>query len=198
MNSRVSRKVGHTRRRPTPFGVLFVCTGNIARSASSELIARHRCESSPQLEFASAGTAAVVGSPVAPEMGAELERRGVPFDGHRGQQLVGDMVRHADIVLVMETHHRQWILDEWPGAVGTTFLLKHAARELAAGFDPASAPVDPAAWLRTYSSKAQPDDGISDPFRKGEVAARVAMTEIEAALDQLLPVVEQWVSLTRN
>lgn len=139
---------------PAPYATLFVCTGNIARSASAELLARQRSPEDSRLVFASAGTAAVVGSPVAEEVGAELRERGVPFGEHRAQQLTGEMIRHADIVLAMEGHHRQWILDEWPAAVGKTFLLKHAARNLSAAHAPVSGMTDPAVWLRSHAAAA--------------------------------------------
>lgn len=181
---------------PAPYATLFVCTGNIARSASAELLARHRSPEDSRLVFASAGTAAVVGSPVAEEVGAELRERGVPFGEHRAQQLTGEMIRHADIVLAMEGHHRQWILDEWPAAVGKTFLLKHAARNLSAAHAPVSGMTDPAVWLRSHAAAGQPGDGIADPFRKGNEAARRAVTEIQDAIGELLPALHRWVDDT--
>lgn len=62
---------GHPADAPAsqaPYRVLFVCQGNIARSAAAEAMARASCPTASGLEFSSAGTGAVVGHGVAREV----------------------------------------------------------------------------------------------------------------------------------
>lgn len=189
-SSRTDRVRLHASGR-APYAVLFVCTGNIARSASAEILARMHSPQDSSLVFASAGTAAVVGSGVAPDVDSELELRGARIERHRAQQLTRHMVDGADLVLAMEPHHRAWILDEWPVAAQKTHLLKHVAMHLP------QAPVsgtesDPAQWMRRNAPLPRDSDAVKDPFGKGRDAARAAVAQIEEALGTLVPKLETW------
>lgn len=180
-----------------PHTVLFVCQGNIARSAAAEIIAHERCPLGSGFEFASSGTGAVVGAPVAEDIDTQLIRRGLDVSGHEGKQVDPDMLRSTDLILTMESVHRRWILDEWPAAISKTFLLRHAARALPT-VPPADAPTDeyglpdPAAWLRVHGGKYSSEDQIKDPYRRGADAAKLAVDRVEESLDALLPALAAW------
>lgn len=212
----LSSGAAHARSR-APYAVLFVCTGNIARSAAAEIIAAASVPPGSGLEFAGAGTGAVVGSGVASEVQQALVRRGLDVSRHRAQQLTGEMVRGADLVLAMEPEHRRWILDEWPQAVSRTFLLGQAARLLperptsgpasagteSAGRESAGTPTsgppghggtrpDPAEWLRHHGGPALPQDAIADPFRRGAAAGESAVERVEQDVARLVPRLLAW------
>lgn len=207
----LSSGAAHARSR-APYAVLFVCTGNIARSAAAQIIAAASVPPRSGLEFAGAGTGAVVGSGVASEVRRALVRRGLDVSEHRAQQLTGGMVRGADLVLTMEPEHRRWILDEWPQAVSRTFLLGQAARLLperpASGGTSAGAPEagmptsgpaghggarpDPAEWLRHHGGPALPQDAIADPFRRGTEAGETAVERVEQGVARLVPRLLAW------
>lgn len=174
-----------------PSSVLFVCQGNIARSAAAELMARAAQRPGDGLEFVSAGVGAVVGAGVADTVAAQLSARGVDPQGHRAQQLDRDLLESSDLVLCMQDWHRTHILEEWPGAVRRVFLLGQAARLLPA-VPPEDHRGDAAAWLRAHGGSATAADQIEDPYRRGEEAARVAVDRIQQCLDALVPALQAW------
>ncbi|YAL84091.1 low molecular weight phosphatase family protein [Dermacoccaceae bacterium W4C1] len=161
--------------------LLFVCTGNICRSAFAE---RYVASRYPDvLSVTSAGTGAVVGAPMDAMMADQLRTWGGEAEGFRARQLEGDMVSEADLILTMEDHHRSWILDDHPGAVRRTFTLGQAVRAQE-GFGEDG---DLLQLLSTYRQRARGRDNIADPYRRGEAAMHTAATEIASRLDSLIP-----------
>lgn len=51
--------------------------------------------------------------------------RSIDLARHRANQLTRQQLRQSDLVLVMEKHHREFVLDLDPSARGKTFLLGH-------------------------------------------------------------------------
>ena len=102
--------------------ILFVCSGNICRSAMAEGIARARLDDAG-IAFASAGTWAGRGNPATPEAVVAAAQIGVDIRAHRSRPLDADMAGAADLVYGMTTSH----LAAWPTAV----LLDPSGREIA-------------------------------------------------------------------
>lgn len=163
--------------------VLFVCTGNIARSASAEYLAKQMIPQESSWTFDSAGIGAVVGAPVAPFVDEELSSRGVDFSGHRAKQLTKHMVAESALVLVMEKEQLDWIVREWPQYRNRVHLLKQMAR-LRQG---AGRRVDPVSYMGQQDDSPLDEDTIADPYRQGADAARQAVSEIESALKVVIP-----------
>ena len=163
--------------------ILFVCTGNIARSASAKYLARQLAEKGSQWVFDSAGTGAVVGAGVAPYIDRELESRGAEYKNHKAKQITGDLLAESALVLVMENEHLNWLVREWPQCRPKVHLLKQMARVK----DTAGRRVDPVAFMRQLDEAPLAEDRIADPYRKGPEAARVAVEEIELALTKIIP-----------
>ena len=95
--------------------ILFVCTGNTCRSPLAEGIARNLVDSGrveglepAEVLFASAGISAAEGMPPSAETVDVLRERGVEI-GSRSIRLTEDMVREADLVLVMTSGHLESI-----------------------------------------------------------------------------------------
>lgn len=168
---------------PAEKKILFVCTGNIARSASAQYIAEQLVGSKSSWTFDSAGTGAVVGSGVAPFIDEELDSRGVEFRHHKAKQITGDLIESSALVLVMEKEHLNWLMREWPQHRAKIHLLKQMARVR----ETAGRRADPVAFMYQLDEVPARGDKIDDPYRKGAEAAREAVEEIELALTKIIP-----------
>ena len=80
-----------------------------------------------EVEVASAGTWAYVGSSATPEAVEVVGQRGADITGHRSRPLSKDDVDAADLVIVMTSVHKKEILDVAPAARDKMFLIKELA-----------------------------------------------------------------------
>ena len=110
--------------------ILIVCTGNICRSPMAEVLLRQQLGlAGHDAMIQSAGTDALIGSP-ADEPACSLMRcRALDMSAHRAIQVNQDLTRWAELILVMQAHHRDSVLALDPTARGKTFLLGHWSGE---------------------------------------------------------------------
>lgn len=189
---------------PEPaFTVLFVCTGNICRSALAERLGRaylHEVlgERAAVIRLTSAGVGAVVGSAMHPDSALVLSGLGAEAGDFRAQQFDGGMAAAADLTLTMTRRHRRDVLHGAPRALSRTFTLREAAALLELIPDDADVTdkdfrtratglVAAMAAVRSRRHSGE-DDDIRDPIRQPlEVHAEVG----EAIAAALLPVLER-------
>ena len=106
--------------------IMFVCTGNICRSPMAEyLLKNHAGLAQEKYAVSSSGLGALVGHPADPAVRALLEKDGISCSEHIARQINQQMVDDADIILVMENHHRQGLIKKFPQARSKVFLLLH-------------------------------------------------------------------------
>ncbi len=105
--------------------VLFLCYGNINRSALAHAHAQARHPG--RFELQSAGFHPVAGRPVDPVMAEVAAVQGLDLQGRQSCTLSAAMVAQSDLILVMETAHLDRLLQEHPDAQGKAFLLGAAS-----------------------------------------------------------------------
>lgn len=172
------------------FEVLFVCTGNICRSPAAEYLLRAVLDDSVQVT--SAGTRALVGEPVDPQMVAQLP---IDVSDFQASQLDPARVKSAGLILALTRDHRSRIVEMFPAAVRKTFTLQEFARILAlpdvriptataAEFLAQAVPL--ATRWRTRARAATPtEDDIADPYRHDDSVFATAFNEINTAVHQI-------------
>lgn len=170
----------------TPAGVLFVCTGNICRSAFAESYLRHRLAGTrfADVPVSSAGTMAVVDHAMDDEMAHQARLRGADPTAHVARQVTGRMLKSASAVIVFAPEHVAWIAREHPEYLSRVVALGQAAealRSLPGGG------VVPGGHLAQDVHRLRPQpratDWIADPFRQGPLAAQRAADRIAGDLD---------------
>ena len=175
--------------------IVFVCTGNRARSALAAALLRRRAGELPVV-IESRGTESVGSAPVLPEMlraGVALE---LDLSDHRSVQLARGEFAGADLVLGFEQYHVAAAVVDGGAARDRTFTLPELV-ELAAGAPPRDAldvrerisRVAADAHARRTVGAAPPE--ISDPLGASSEAFRDTAVRIDRLIDELALLVLQ-------
>jgi protein-tyrosine phosphatase len=134
--------------------------GNICRSPMAEGLFKEALAAYGKEGYivSSVGIGACIDYPPDPYACQLMLKKNIDISGYRARQLNRDMIRKADIILVMETSHKQAIEKIEPCAKGKIFLLGHWG-----GFD------------------------IPDPYRKKISAFVTSLNLIERGISDWLP-----------
>lgn len=113
--------------------VLFLCTGNAARSVmGGAALAAHL----PDWEVTTAGTLVVEGQPMSWRTRAALESVGLEVPTHRSRQATLGELARATVVVALAPEHVQWVRRTAPVASAHTGTLRRLARDLPTGDAP--------------------------------------------------------------
>ena len=95
--------------------ILFICTGNVSRSAVAKCILRTMAEREEKnnLTVASAGVHDLQGLSYDPQMISTAAKYGYHMEGH-SQQMTSELLRQADLIFVMEHYHYVQVQKELP------------------------------------------------------------------------------------
>jgi protein-tyrosine-phosphatase len=131
--------------------ILVICTGNSCRSIMAEGYLKKRAkEEQLDVEIKSAGTSAFNGTKPPGETLEMLHTEGIAPEGFEAKIITEEMVNWADIILAMESLHKEAIIGVWPTAQEKTHLLgKYNSNELEGIPDPIGRSVD--FYLETFS-----------------------------------------------
>lgn len=155
--------------------ILFVCTGNICRSAAGSVIAKAaRNAGRSNWRIDSAGTGALVGCGVEPEIAAALEEFGIRgIEDHVAKQLSFRLLEAADLILIFDESHFRWVLNEAPQVVDKILPLRKLATLLEDG-------VKTVEQVKRENLKiaTRPSHWLDDPYRRGPDVARTCVSQI--------------------
>ncbi len=151
--------------------VAFVCTANICRSPMAAAILRDRLASAgltDQVRVVSAGVWADSGRAASAHAANVLKSRGIELRDHRSQPLTAQLLKQADIILVMEESHRRSIFYMAPEHLAKVYLLAELAgkhEDIADPFGGALADYEETADLL----QARIDQGLPNLLRRLQV-----------------------------
>ncbi len=94
--------------------ILFVCTGNSCRSVMAELLLKNMIKKSKELnihdfKIYSAGTSCINNISPPNETLRVLSKEGIDASFHRSKNVTPEMLNEADIILVMQKHHKEFL-----------------------------------------------------------------------------------------
>ena len=102
--------------------ILVVCIGNICRSPMAEYFFFFFF---PHLQIESAGISGLVGHAADDKASLCMQRLGIDMSPHVARKLNAELVKKADLILVMSQNQQKHVEQTWPFAKGKTFRLGH-------------------------------------------------------------------------
>lgn len=115
--------------------VLFLCTGNAARSViAGAALASHL----PEARIETAGTLTLDGQPMSWRTRAALEDVGLAVPSHRSRQASPAHLDAAELVVGLAPEHVRWVRRQHAPAAARTATLKRLCRDLPATAGPIS------------------------------------------------------------
>ena len=108
--------------------ILLVCTGNSCRSVMAGGLLKKMLADKDDYKIMTAGTAGIAGMPPTYEAARVMSEQNIDLSGHRSSSLSDEMIREADLILVMERAHKEAILRHSGGAADKTYLLTEFGR----------------------------------------------------------------------
>lgn len=111
------------------FTILTVCTGNICRSPLAQQLIAKALSDIPEINVASVGTQAMVGSGM-PEHSLTLAHRyGVVHpESHISRQMTESELQSGDLILAMDRNHARLIAETNPRVATKIFTIREFAR----------------------------------------------------------------------
>ena len=112
--------------------VIFICTGNICRSAMADGYLKYRLKEmskSNEVIVTSAGTRAVQGEESPKFAKQAIAKYGANIETHTATTLENANLKNADYVLVMTQRHKRDVIDRYPKIKDKVKLLGEYAKD---------------------------------------------------------------------
>ena len=158
------------RRRPRPATLLILCQGNICRSPVAAALL-DRALAPLGIEVQSAGFIGYNRPPPA-EAVAVATRHGVDLSGHRSRLVTADLVRAADLIVVMDPAQQRMVCERfgcWPRDVIVLGDLDPAPVKARTIRDPVNQPAE--VFEESYERIERCVREFASALRRGSVVA---------------------------
>ncbi|MFH1939446.1 MAG: low molecular weight protein arginine phosphatase [bacterium] len=158
--------------------ILFICTGNTCRSAMAEAIfkkmLRERKEDNRRFNIISAGISALPGMSPTPEAIKVMTEQGIDISRHVATQVEEDLVKKADLILVMSDTHKDYIKTKFTFAQDKIYLLKEFAQ------------IGEFKSIQKTDENYEVVDPLGRPIEFYRIVARQLKENLEKILDKIL------------
>ena len=174
------------------FRIVFICTGNQARSVIAERYVRRATEGLPVV-VESAGVMNIPPQPPLPGAVTAARKLGVDLEGHQSRCLVGLDFSDADLVIGFEQQHVAGAVVDGGAAASKAFMMAELVRLLKDVIPAPRADVEERARdtigrahdLRIASNKFVPGEELTDPAGRDAGFFDQTATSIAAMCDEL-------------
>lgn len=110
--------------------IMFVCTGNICRSAMAEAICRKMAEKkNKEVEIYSCGITAYTGDWSTENAIEVMEEIGIDLKKHRATNIKESKIEEMDLILCATTNHKKSVIHQYPSLKEKTYTIKEYAQE---------------------------------------------------------------------
>ncbi len=120
--------------------VLMVCTANICRSPMAEVLFADQVKCKgldmDKWQIASAGTWAQEGYPASRNSETVMKERGLDLSNHSSRIVTVDMMSQFNLILVMESNHKEALVYEFPALAKRFYMLSEMSGEVKSVEDP--------------------------------------------------------------
>lgn len=151
---------------------MFICTGNICRSAMAHWLLKKKIEETKtkDIEVYSSGTNAFTGDISTEEAIEVMQEYGVDLKKHRATNVVESNIKEMDLILCATNIHKIQIIGKYPELMDKIYTMKEYVN---------------------YNEKGKNPIDISDPWGYDIATYRMCAAEIEKCLDLLLKKLEK-------
>jgi protein-tyrosine phosphatase len=186
---------------PGGFQILFVCTGNICRSATALQFLKAKLTNS-QVHLDSAGTHALENAGMPPQAQQAQSELNVSPQNHVSKQLTPELLEQADLVLTATAEHRSDVVRTLVKANRYTFTMLEFAELIEfvnnpgeSDFEIETIPTNLSEKLHVIASargylNSEKNRDIEDPFTKELSVYR----EVAQQIDEATTVIAKWLN----
>jgi len=158
--------------------ILFVCTGNTCRSAMAEGIfkkmLKERTEEDRRFNIISVGISALQGMSPTPEAIKVMTEQGIDISRHIATQVQEDLVKKADLILVMSNTHKDHIKTKFTFAQDKIYLIKEFAQ------------ISKFKSIQKINENYEIVDPLGRPIEFYRIVAKELKENLEKILDKIL------------